>query len=50
MLLKLRDYVKHVMTADLHGTNAVSKRGGKPSHDAHIIGKNFTNCKHNVGK
>jgi hypothetical protein len=48
MLLEL--YVKHVTNANLHGTNVVSKRGEKTSHDAHNIGKNFTNCKDNVGK
>jgi hypothetical protein len=50
MLLQLHVYVKHVTNADLHGTNVVSKRREKSSHDAHNIGKNFTNCKHNVRK
>lgn len=50
MLLQLCVYVKHVTNDGLHGTNVVSERREKSSHDAHNIGKNFTNCKHNVGK
>ncbi len=50
MLLQLHVYVKHVTNVNLHDTNVVSKRGEKSSHDAHNIGKNFTNCKLNVGK